>query len=61
MSISMPLDAWASYYVGDITLSQLLDREGVMTSDKKQVKAFFSLFDQVHASKAMLIAPSDIN
>jgi alkyl sulfatase BDS1-like metallo-beta-lactamase superfamily hydrolase len=60
-SISMPMDAWASYYVGDITLPQLLDRKDVKSSNKKQVKAFFSLFDQVHASKALLIAPSDIN
>ena len=60
MSISMPLNAWASYYVGDITLAQLLDREDVKASDKNQVRAFFSLFDQVHASKALLVAPSDI-
>jgi alkyl sulfatase BDS1-like metallo-beta-lactamase superfamily hydrolase len=60
ISISMPLDAWASYYVGDITLAQLLDHKGVKASDKSQVRAFFSLFDQVHASKALLIAPSDI-
>jgi len=60
ISISMPLDAWASYYVGDITLGQLLDRKDVKPSDKSRVKAFFSLFDQVHASKALLIAPSDI-
>jgi hypothetical protein len=46
--------------VGDITLSQLLDRKDVKSSNKKQVKAFFSLFDQVHVSKALLIAPSDI-
>ncbi len=59
-SIGMPMDAWASYYVGDITLSQLLDRKDVKSSNKKQVKAFFSLFDQVHVSKALLIAPSDI-
>lgn len=59
MSISMPLEAWAGYYVGDITLAQLLDRKDVKTSDKRQVNAFFSLFDQVHASKALLIAPSD--
>jgi alkyl sulfatase BDS1-like metallo-beta-lactamase superfamily hydrolase len=60
ISISMPLDAWASYYVGDITLAQLLDRKDVKSSDRDQVNAFFSLFDQVHASKALLIAPSDI-
>lgn len=60
ISINMSLDAWASYYVGDITLPQLLDRKDVTTSSKQQVAAFFSLFDQVHASKALLIAPSDL-
>lgn len=60
ISISMPLDAWASYYVGDISLAELLDRPGVKASDQQQVKAFFSLFDQVHASKALLISPSSI-
>ena len=56
----MPLEAWASYYVGDITLAGLLERPDVKCSDKQQVQAFFSLFDQVHASKALLIAPSEI-
>jgi alkyl sulfatase BDS1-like metallo-beta-lactamase superfamily hydrolase len=60
ISISMPLEAWASYYVGDITLAGLLERPDVKCSDKQQVQAFFSLFDQVHASKALLIAPSEI-
>lgn len=60
ISIDMSLDAWASYYVGDTTLAQLLDRKDVKSSDKSQVGAFFSMFDQVHASKALLIAPSDI-
>lgn len=60
ISISMPLEAWASYYVGDITLAELLDRQDVKCSDKEQVRAFFSLFDQVHASKALLIPASDI-
>lgn len=60
ISISMPLEAWASYYVGDITLAELLDRQDVKCSDKELVQAFFSLFDQVHASKALLIPASDI-
>ena len=60
ISITMPMDAWASYYVGDIELAQLLSRKDVNSSDAKDVAAFFSLFDQVHASKALLIAPSDI-
>ncbi len=58
--ISMPMAAWAGYYVGDITLEALLDRDDVKCSDRRQVKEFFSLFDQVHGSKALLIAPSDI-
>lgn len=60
LSISLPIDAWASYYVGDITLTELLGRKDVKSSNVKDVTAFFSLFDQVHASKALLIAPSDI-
>jgi hypothetical protein len=58
--ISMPMAAWAGYYVGDITLDALLDRDDVKCSDRQQVKEFLSLFDQVHGSKALLIAPSDI-
>jgi len=60
ISISMPMDDWASYYVGDIALTELLKRKGVTSSNVKGVNAFFSMFDQVHASKAMLIAPSTI-
>jgi hypothetical protein len=54
------MEAWASYYVGDITLAALMARPDVKASNVKDVTAFFSLFDQVHASKALLIAPSDI-
>ena len=57
-SISMPMEAWAAYYVGDITLDELLSHKGVKASDTRKVKAFFSMFDQVHPSKAALIAPS---
>ncbi len=59
LSISMPMEAWASYYVGDIALAELLGRKDVKSSNENDVKAFFSLFDQVHVSKALLIAPSD--
>ena len=60
LSISMPLDAWASYYVGDMPLDQFLARKDVKSSNVESVKAFFTMFDQVHASKALLLAPSDI-
>jgi len=60
MSITMPLEAWAGYYVGDITLAQLLQHKDVKTSNREQVAAFFSMFDQVHASKALLITPADL-
>jgi alkyl sulfatase BDS1-like metallo-beta-lactamase superfamily hydrolase len=58
ISISMPMDAWAGYYIGDITLDDLLAKKDVKISDRKKVKAFFKLFDQVHPSKAALIPPS---
>ncbi len=58
ISIDMSMDAWAGYYVGDITLVDLLAREDVKPSNKDKVRAFFSLFDQVHPSKTALIAPS---
>ena len=57
LDISMPLDAWASYYVGDITLAALLEREDVHGSDRQQLAAFFAMFDQVHPGKAMLVPP----
>ncbi len=58
INISLPMDAWAGYYVGDITLDDLLARADVKPSNKEKVRAFFSLFDQVHPSKTALIAPS---
>ncbi len=57
-SISMPIEAWAAYYVGDISLDDLLARKDVKVSGKEEVKAFFSMFDQVHPSKTALIPPS---
>jgi alkyl sulfatase BDS1-like metallo-beta-lactamase superfamily hydrolase len=58
ISIDMSMEAWAGYFVGDITLDALLDRSDVKASDKGRVKGFFSLFDQVHPSKAALIPAS---
>jgi alkyl sulfatase BDS1-like metallo-beta-lactamase superfamily hydrolase len=58
ISISMPMEAWGAYYVGDITLSRLLEREDVKTDSRNNVQKFFSLFDQVHPSKAALIPAS---
>ncbi|WP_114324814.1 alkyl sulfatase dimerization domain-containing protein [Candidatus Colwellia aromaticivorans] len=58
ISIKLSLNAWAGYFVGDITLDDLLARKDVNTSNKAKVKAFFSLFDQVHASKTALIPAS---
>jgi alkyl sulfatase BDS1-like metallo-beta-lactamase superfamily hydrolase len=58
VSIDMSMEAWAGYFVGDITLDALLDRSDVKASDKGRVKGFFSLFDQVHPSKAALIPAS---
>jgi alkyl sulfatase BDS1-like metallo-beta-lactamase superfamily hydrolase len=60
ISIDMSMEAWASYFVGDVTLDALLEREDVKASNKDQVKAFFSLFDQVHPSKAALIPASTL-
>ncbi len=60
ISIDMSMEAWAGYYVGDITLDALLDRKDVKASDKVRVKSFFSLFDQVHPSKAALIPASTL-
>ena len=57
-AIKMSMEAWAGYFVGDITLDTLLVREDVKTSDMDQVRGFFSLFDQVHPSKAALIPAS---
>jgi len=58
ISVVMSMDAWAAYFVGDITLGALLAREDVGASDKARVKSFLSLFDQVHPSKAALISAS---
>jgi hypothetical protein len=58
ISIDMSMEAWAGYFVGDITLDALLVRKDVKASDKGRVKSFFSLFDQVHPSKAALIPAS---
>jgi alkyl sulfatase BDS1-like metallo-beta-lactamase superfamily hydrolase len=58
VSVRMSMEAWAGYFVGDITLDALLEREDVEADDKKRVKDFFSLFDQVHPSKAGLIPAS---
>ncbi len=58
ISISMSMEAWAGYFVGDITLDELLERQDVKTSNKSMVKDFFSLFDQVHPSKAALVPAS---
>ncbi|MGR3304299.1 MAG: alkyl sulfatase dimerization domain-containing protein, partial [Candidatus Scalindua sp.] len=57
-SIEMSMEAWAGYYVGDITLDALLNREDVKVSNKGKVRSFFSLFDQVHPSKTALIPAS---
>jgi alkyl sulfatase BDS1-like metallo-beta-lactamase superfamily hydrolase len=57
-TIQMSMVAWATYFVGDITLDTLLERKDVTVSDKAVVKAFFSLFDQVHPSKTALIPAS---
>ena len=58
ISIHMSMEAWAGYFVGDITLNELLDRKDVTASNKGRVKDFFVLFDQVHPSKAALIPAS---
>jgi len=60
ISIDMSMEAWAGYYVGDITLSAFLERNDVKSSDKGKVKDFFRLFDQVHPSKAALIPASTL-
>ncbi|PKH06007.1 alkyl sulfatase dimerization domain-containing protein [Moritella sp. Urea-trap-13] len=60
MTIKMSMDAWAGYFVGDITLDELLVRKDVKTSDKTDVKRFFGMFDQVHPSKAALIPASTL-
>ena len=58
ISIHMSMEAWAGYFVGDITLDALLERKDVKAGNKGKVKGFFSLFDQVHPSKAALIPAS---
>jgi alkyl sulfatase BDS1-like metallo-beta-lactamase superfamily hydrolase len=58
ISVRMSMEAWAGYFVGDISLDVLLKREDVEADDKGRVKGFFSLFDQVHPSKAGLIPAS---
>jgi alkyl sulfatase BDS1-like metallo-beta-lactamase superfamily hydrolase len=58
ISVRMSMAAWAGYFVGDITLNELLERKDVGASNKDSVKDFFILFDQVHPSKAALIPAS---
>jgi alkyl sulfatase BDS1-like metallo-beta-lactamase superfamily hydrolase len=58
ISINMSMEAWAGYFVGDITLDALLERKDVKASNIGKVKGFLSLFDQVHPSKAALIPAS---
>ena len=60
MTIKMSMDAWAGYFVGDITLDELLVRKDVKASNKADVKLFFGMFDQVHPSKAALIPASTL-
>jgi alkyl sulfatase BDS1-like metallo-beta-lactamase superfamily hydrolase len=60
ISIQMSMAAWAGYFVGDTTLDALLKRKDVKVSDKGKVKGFFSLFDQVHSSKAAMIPASTL-
>jgi alkyl sulfatase BDS1-like metallo-beta-lactamase superfamily hydrolase len=60
VAIEMPMEAWAGYYVGDISLDALLARKDVKSSDTASVRKFFSLFDQVHPSKAGLVPASVI-
>ncbi|UCD59188.1 MAG: MBL fold metallo-hydrolase [Candidatus Hydrogenedentota bacterium] len=60
ISINMSMKAWAAYFVGDITLDALLESKDIKASNKGKVKDFFSLFDQVHPSKAALIPASDL-
>lgn len=57
-SVHMPLEAWAGYYVGDVSLDELMAREDVVADDEAWVKGFFRLFDQVHPSKTALIPAS---
>ncbi len=61
ISIKMSMEAWAAYFVGDITLDTLLERKDVKTSNKDKVKTFFTMFDQVHPSKAALIPASALS
>lgn len=58
ISMQMSMQAWSEYFVGDIDLEALLQRDDVTTDDKDKLKQFFSLFDQVHPSKAGLIPAS---
>jgi alkyl sulfatase BDS1-like metallo-beta-lactamase superfamily hydrolase len=58
MSISMSKKAWGKYFIGDISLNALLDREDVKADNKNKIKGFFSLFDQVNPTKTKLIPAS---
>lgn len=58
ISVQMSMQAWSEYFVGDIDLDTLLERDDITTDDKDTLKQFFSLFDQVHHSKAGLIPAS---
>lgn len=61
VEIRLSMEAWANYYVGEINLDEFLARDDVSTSDESGVKSFFMLFDQVHESKTLLMAPSSMN
>jgi hypothetical protein len=54
----MSKKAWGKYFIGDINLNALLDREDVKADNKNKIKGFFSLFDQVNPTKTKLIPAS---
>ncbi|MEZ9701265.1 alkyl sulfatase dimerization domain-containing protein [Vibrio sp. 10N.261.46.E12] len=56
MSISMPKQIWGQYFMGEISLSEMLNDASVTTNNKDDVKTFFEFFDQVAPSKDRFIS-----
>ncbi len=58
VKIELPHKAWADYYVGNITLDDLLKRDGVKTDDAEALRRFFGLVDTANRKRFQLLPPA---
>ncbi|WP_418642851.1 alkyl sulfatase dimerization domain-containing protein [Vibrio chaetopteri] len=60
-NLALTKRAWGEYFMGEISLGELLKHKDVKTDDNNRVNNFFLLFDQVAPSKTQLIPASEVN